>query len=98
METYLSHLKYPIRSEDEDEVCAVCHEVEKGGSEMLECGRCLRGFHLCCLDPPLSAVPEVSGQACCLRNTVAEGACAWIFELHFAAMPFTHGAVFNFEL
>ncbi|KAK2078532.1 hypothetical protein QBZ16_003372 [Prototheca wickerhamii] len=48
----------PPFAEDEEEVCAVCHEVEKGGSEMLECGRCLRGFHLCCLDPPLSAVPE----------------------------------------
>lgn len=25
---------------------------------MLECGSCLRGFHLDCLDPPLGAVPK----------------------------------------
>lgn len=45
--------------DEEEEACATCGEVDRAGVDMLECGRCLRGFHLCCLDPPLDAVPEV---------------------------------------
>ncbi len=89
------------QSDEEDEPCEVCGEVERaappepapataapgrgrrraaaaapapareeeagdGGSSeaealapMLECGGCLRGYHLDCLDPPLPAVPKV---------------------------------------
>jgi len=88
------------QSDEEDEPCEVCGEVERaappepapataapgrgrrraaaaapapareeeagdGGSSeaealapMLECGGCLRGYHLTCLDPPLAAVPK----------------------------------------
>ena len=43
-------------------------EEEEGGLvPMLECGSCLRGFHLDCLDPPLDAVPK----ACCLNQLTA---------------------------
>lgn len=39
--------------------CLVC---ERGGdaddATLLECGRCENPYHLSCLDPPLSAVPE----------------------------------------
>ena len=31
---------------------------------MLECGGCLRGFHLDCLDPPLAAVPKARTLPC----------------------------------
>lgn len=45
------------------EVCEVCELTKKkrGRKEvpMLECDKCLRGYHLDCLDPPLAAVPEV---------------------------------------
>lgn len=58
---------------EEDETCAVCGEVQRmrvvAASKsrhkreqevpMLECARCLWGFHLDCLDPPLPAVPQV---------------------------------------
>ena len=46
------------------EVCEVCEVTKKrrGRKEvpMLECDKCLRGYHLDCLDPPLAAVPEVA--------------------------------------
>ncbi len=45
------------------EVCEVCQVTKKrrGRKEvpMLECDKCLRGYHLDCLSPPLDAVPEV---------------------------------------
>ena len=47
------------------EVCEICEMTKKkrGRKEvpMLECDKCLRGYHLDCLDPPLDAVPEVRG-------------------------------------
>lgn len=58
---------------EEDEHCAICGEVERMRSvvsprsrhkqeeevPLLECGRCLWGYHLDCLENPLSAVPQV---------------------------------------
>jgi hypothetical protein len=42
----------------------VCGKLEKRRNgrkvALLECDKCLRGFHLDCLQPPLAAVPEVT--------------------------------------
>ena len=50
-------------ADSELEVCEVCQKTYKkrGRKEvpMLECDKCLHGFHLDCLEPPLKAVPEV---------------------------------------
>jgi len=43
--------------EEGDEGCEVCRKSQLL-SGMLECGQCLRGFHLRCLKPPLKKVPE----------------------------------------
>ena len=46
--------------EEEDEPCEECGSAEQAeDSHLLECDRCLRGFHTGCLDPPLDGVPEV---------------------------------------
>ncbi|KAJ1983657.1 hypothetical protein H4R33_004671 [Dimargaris cristalligena] len=37
--------------------CQICHSSEKG-EQMLLCDGCDHGFHLYCLDPPLSKVPR----------------------------------------
>lgn len=41
----------------------MCNKADKKRGkrfvELLECDRCLRGYHLDCLDPPLDTVPEV---------------------------------------
>ena len=39
-------------------MCKLCSKDTDAGT-MLECDACLCGFHLHCLDPPLSAVPDV---------------------------------------
>lgn len=42
-----------------DTACCICAKGEDElGANMLLCEGCHRGFHLHCLDPPLSAVPE----------------------------------------
>ena len=46
------------------EPCEECWQVVKhsmSGEEVgqLECEQCMRGFHLCCLDPPMDSTPEV---------------------------------------
>jgi origin recognition complex subunit 1 len=43
--------------EDGDEACEACGRCQLLGG-MLECGQCLRGFHMRCLRPPLRRVPE----------------------------------------
>lgn len=43
--------------DDEAEACEACGS-SRPGSGMLECGECLRGFHLRCLAPPLKRVPD----------------------------------------
>ena len=61
----------PQTAEDawELETCEVCKRTSKkrGRKEvpLLECDQCLRGYHLDCLDPPLSDVPEVNLPSCC---------------------------------
>ncbi|KDD73179.1 hypothetical protein H632_c2454p0, partial [Helicosporidium sp. ATCC 50920] len=45
-------------AEEDIEPCLACHSVERANSLMIECDSCLRGFHLCCLAPPLSSIPE----------------------------------------
>ena len=55
--------------DDQREACEVCGRCDKRQGPgrgraaplvpLLECDRCLRGFHLDCLDPALPAVPEV---------------------------------------
>ena len=43
-------------------ICAICEEgydfEDEKQSPMLECHRCVGGFHLNCLDPPLGEVPQ----------------------------------------
>ena len=43
----------------EEEVCQVCGQAEPEEVPRLECDRCLQGYHLTCLDPPLTEVPKV---------------------------------------
>lgn len=57
MDTEASNAEYEL------EVCEICRKTvkKKGRKEipMLECDKCLRGYHLDCLNPPLKDVPEV---------------------------------------
>ena len=52
-----------LDASEDYEVCEICEKTwkKKGRREvpMLECEQCLRGYHLDCLDPPLSAIPKV---------------------------------------
>lgn len=46
---------------DDLQPCEVCDKIiKKPKSALLECNKCLRGYHLSCLSPPLQSVPEVS--------------------------------------
>ena len=45
----------------EEEACQVCGSAEQEGILMVECDKCLLGYHLTCLKPPLAEVPKVSG-------------------------------------
>lgn len=58
--------EYNISSDAEP--CEVCGKVNKrlGRKDvpLLECDKCLRGFHLSCLVPPLQGVPDVRHSAC----------------------------------
>ena len=51
-------------SEEEYEPCEVCARAKKTAGRreipLLECDRCLRGYHLTCLEPPLPDVPKAS--------------------------------------
>lgn len=44
----------------EEEVCQVCKSAEPDNVPILECNKCLLGYHLTCLRPPLAEVPKVS--------------------------------------
>jgi hypothetical protein len=44
--------------------CDMCGKKDKDGTSLLECNRCLGGFHLRCLSPPLAQVPEVRSTRC----------------------------------
>lgn len=41
------------------EVCQVCGDTGPEELTMLECTKCLEGYHLSCLTPPLTEVPAV---------------------------------------
>ncbi len=57
-------------SDEEVEECQVCGEF--GKEIMIECDDCLGGFHLSCLTPPLTEVPE--GDWFCLNcEAIAKG-------------------------
>ena len=43
--------------EEDDTVCRVCDSAE-GAEKMLLCDICDEGFHMYCLNPPLSKIPE----------------------------------------
>lgn len=46
----------------ETEVCQVCGSAEPDDIPRLECNKCLLGYHLTCLRPPLAEVPKVCQQ------------------------------------
>ena len=53
----------PLPLPTESIECEICHEETCGadeelGNQIVLCSHCNRGFHQCCLDPSLSAVPE----------------------------------------
>jgi hypothetical protein len=67
----LDSFDYEVHAEDEEEPCELCGRAELLGG-LLECGQCLRGFHLRCLRPPLKRVPE--GEWLCPQ---VRGSRAW---------------------
>lgn len=52
----------------DEEVCQLCGCAEPEDIPILECNKCLLGYHLTCLRPPLADVPKVSQK---LANFVA---------------------------
>jgi hypothetical protein len=65
-------------SDEEDEACEVCGS-DHLDVDMLECSKCLRGFHLNCLRPKLKAVPKVrqaGSTVCCLPQLLVLGSHA----------------------
>jgi hypothetical protein len=59
---------------------------------MLECGGCLRGYHLTCLDPPLQAVPKARRHGCHAAGTTecrlgVDATLAWRLDLPLPAVP-----------
>ena len=43
----------------EVEVCQMCGHTEPEEVSMVECDKCLLGYHITCLRPPLTSVPKV---------------------------------------
>ena len=39
------------------DACGICSQSDRQ-SEMLECEKCLQGYHMSCLSPPLTEIPE----------------------------------------
>jgi origin recognition complex subunit 1 len=48
-----------LPDEDAEDTCACCSKEATGKRGLLECDRCLAGYHLDCLVPALKKVPEV---------------------------------------
>ncbi|GIL52906.1 hypothetical protein Vafri_8656 [Volvox africanus] len=76
-----------LPKDEDDEECCVCGR-NTNTSQMVECDRCLRGFHFRCLKPPLKALPEgewlcpdcVQGVAPSYRNRHINTSCqAFLF-------------------
>ncbi|ORY33394.1 regulator of chromosome condensation 1/beta-lactamase-inhibitor protein II [Naematelia encephala] len=42
---------------DSGDVCLVC-KTHRNNDDLIECEKCEEGYHLDCVDPPLSAIPE----------------------------------------
>ena len=64
----------------EEEVCQVCGSAEPDNVPMVECNKCLLGYHLTCLRPPLVEVPKVSAGG---RWAMLTGVTpAWLYFLH----------------
>jgi hypothetical protein len=57
-DVYILLEKYDYDS-DEDEACEICGSSHFR-NPMLECSKCLRGFHSRCLKPAVTKIPEVS--------------------------------------
>ncbi|KIY46829.1 RCC1/BLIP-II protein [Fistulina hepatica ATCC 64428] len=54
------------------EACCVCHREDGEDAETLQCDKCDSPYHLQCLKPPLSAVPD--GEWFCPQCALAPGA------------------------
>jgi hypothetical protein len=82
---YLMQDDYPDDSDsgdeggDAQEACEVCAKSSSSAANpMLECDACLRGFHLRCLSPPLSRVPDGDWLcASCNAGAWCPGQGAW---------------------
>lgn len=71
----LDSFDWEVDAEEGDEACELCGRSQML-TGMLECGQCLRGFHLRCLKPPLKRVPD--GEWLCpqvRRGLGASGSC-----------------------
>ena len=42
----------------EEFVCEICNHPATNDAQLLECGKCLGGYHMHCLNPPLKEFPE----------------------------------------
>ncbi|KAG1670937.1 hypothetical protein FOA52_011372 [Chlamydomonas sp. UWO 241] len=93
------HMQLPL--EDHDDLCCVCEKGNKRNS-MIECARCLGGFHMGCLKPKLKAVPEgdwlcpgcVAG--CALPNRkLRTAADQFLWGDHVLGLAYIDGIVAN---
>lgn len=60
--------KCTLHSYEGLDLCGICHVGDKQ-NEMLECEKCKQGYHMGCLSPPLTEVPEGDWYCCdCLNK------------------------------
>ena len=61
----------------EVEVCQICGAAEPEDVARVECDKCLMGYHISCLKPPLTAVPKVMLSTCCnaLHMIYSQSSC-----------------------
>ena len=52
-----------LPAEEEGDLCCLCRGENCDG--MLECSRCLGGYHMKCLKPKVKEVPKVGGSVKC---------------------------------
>jgi len=72
-----------------DEPCEACGSADEPCG-MLECGACLRGFHMRCLSPPLKRVPKVRARGRARSATLP--AAAGLAEMRCCARCFAAAA------